>query len=321
MRRVSINIHIAIAVLVAMLGILVSLVLLGANENRVQGIFDRQAAGTQRLLALHRYEHRANTLASSLQSGGASQDASRSQRFEKHLRELEQGASDLQALFHDSPVVQQRLDGIHRQVRHWVGEIAAASGTPGGPPNGTDAQARWDALKATLSGLEQGFREIEQHAVLPQAGALVGAIEGFRGTASGVGAISIMSVLIIWWWSLGVIRRGLGTMEGALTDVARGKTSATLDPGQLPQEFGQVIKAYHDVCQHLVDRSSIHARDMEKLNEQLLKGLITICSSCKKIKTERGHWVPIEAYVRSRTTADFTHALCQECLNKTLDNL
>ena len=68
-------------------------------------------------------------------------------------------------------------------------------------------------------------------------------------------------------------------------------------------------------------KSARHARDMEKLNEQLLKGLITICSNCKKIRAEHGQWVPIEAYVRSRTAADFTHALCEECLSKTLDTI
>jgi hypothetical protein len=300
-----------------MLGILVSLLLLGANENRIQSLFAVQETGAQRVRALCRYECLAHALAGSAQA----HDATQGRRIEERFRELEQGAADLRALFRDSPALQQRLTDIHRQMRHWVDEISALPEKTAVPLSAREWQARCDALEATVAALNPVFRHIEEQVASPQRDALADAIGDLRQTTSGVAAISIMGVLVLWWWSLGVIRRGLRAMEGALTRVAQGKTSPTLDPGQLPQEFGNVVNAYHSVCQHLVDRSSVHARDMETLNEQLLKGLITICSSCKKIKTERGQWVPIEAYVRSRTTADFTHALCQECLNKTLDNL
>ena len=47
-----------------------------------------------------------------------------------------------------------------------------------------------------------------------------------------------------------------------------------------------------------------------------LRGLLTICSSCKMIRNERGCWEQIEAFVRDHSEADFTHSFCPECMRK-----
>lgn len=54
-------------------------------------------------------------------------------------------------------------------------------------------------------------------------------------------------------------------------------------------------------------------------NERLLKenkilnDLLPICSSCKRIRDEKGKWWPLEAYIREHTNADFTHTICTDC--------
>jgi len=45
-----------------------------------------------------------------------------------------------------------------------------------------------------------------------------------------------------------------------------------------------------------------------------LHGLLPICMHCKKIRDDRGHWSPVEVYVRERTDAQFSHGLCPQCL-------
>src|SRR6266568_720925 len=45
-----------------------------------------------------------------------------------------------------------------------------------------------------------------------------------------------------------------------------------------------------------------------------LHGLLPICMHCKKIRDDRGHWSPVEVYVRERTGAEFSHGLCPHCL-------
>jgi hypothetical protein len=47
-----------------------------------------------------------------------------------------------------------------------------------------------------------------------------------------------------------------------------------------------------------------------------LKGLLPICSSCNKIRTDDDQWQVIEKYIAERTDARFTHSLCPECARK-----
>lgn len=47
-----------------------------------------------------------------------------------------------------------------------------------------------------------------------------------------------------------------------------------------------------------------------------LEGILPICSNCKKIHDDNDKWVQIEVYVRDRTSAEFSHGICPECLSK-----
>jgi hypothetical protein len=54
-----------------------------------------------------------------------------------------------------------------------------------------------------------------------------------------------------------------------------------------------------------LDRERHHVRELE--------GLLPICSYCKKIRNDEGHWERIEQYIKSRSAAEFTHGICPEC--------
>ena len=47
-----------------------------------------------------------------------------------------------------------------------------------------------------------------------------------------------------------------------------------------------------------------------------LKGILPICSYCKKIRDDKGYWNQIEAYIRDRSEAEFSHSICRECAKK-----
>jgi len=47
-----------------------------------------------------------------------------------------------------------------------------------------------------------------------------------------------------------------------------------------------------------------------------LSGLLPICSHCKKVRDDNGYWNQIEAYIRDRSEAEFSHGICQECAKK-----
>ena len=47
-----------------------------------------------------------------------------------------------------------------------------------------------------------------------------------------------------------------------------------------------------------------------------LKGLLPICSSCKKIRDDKGYWNAIEQYIMEHSEAEFTHGICPDCIRK-----
>jgi hypothetical protein len=47
-----------------------------------------------------------------------------------------------------------------------------------------------------------------------------------------------------------------------------------------------------------------------------LNGLLPICSSCKKIRDDKGYWNQIESYIRAHSEAEFSHGICPECLER-----
>jgi PAS domain S-box-containing protein len=49
---------------------------------------------------------------------------------------------------------------------------------------------------------------------------------------------------------------------------------------------------------------------------KVLRGLLPICASCKKIRGEDGSWQQLEAYISNHCEADFTHGLCPTCLER-----
>lgn len=54
---------------------------------------------------------------------------------------------------------------------------------------------------------------------------------------------------------------------------------------------------------------------------QVLRGLIKICSYCKKIKNDQGAWQQIEMYIREHTEAEFSHGICAECIESRFPTL
>jgi two-component system sensor histidine kinase VicK len=47
-----------------------------------------------------------------------------------------------------------------------------------------------------------------------------------------------------------------------------------------------------------------------------LKGLLPICSSCKKIRNDKGYWQKVESFISEHTEAEFTHGICPECVRQ-----
>lgn len=47
-----------------------------------------------------------------------------------------------------------------------------------------------------------------------------------------------------------------------------------------------------------------------------LRGILPICSHCKRVREDDGDWEAIEAYVRRHSEAEFSHGICPDCLTR-----
>jgi PAS domain S-box-containing protein len=83
---------------------------------------------------------------------------------------------------------------------------------------------------------------------------------------------------------------------------------------------GELMGSVH-VARNITERKEAE-REKEKLIAELrkalrevktLSGMLPICSVCKKIRDDKGYWNQIEAYIRDRSEADFSHSICPEC--------
>lgn len=79
------------------------------------------------------------------------------------------------------------------------------------------------------------------------------------------------------------------------------------------------------ILQMLYARYRTAQRTAAKLQEQAaelsaalgrvdtLRGLLPICSHCKKIRDDQGYWTRVEAFVMAHSAAQFTHGICPPC--------
>lgn len=65
------------------------------------------------------------------------------------------------------------------------------------------------------------------------------------------------------------------------------------------------------------DREKLIAELKDALSKvKILSGLLPICSSCKKVRNDKGYWEQIEIYIRDHSEADFSHGICPDCARK-----
>lgn len=59
-------------------------------------------------------------------------------------------------------------------------------------------------------------------------------------------------------------------------------------------------------------------RELETALEEIkvLRGIVPICSYCKKIRDDSGYWNQLEAYLRDHSEAEFSHGICPDCVRR-----
>lgn len=51
-------------------------------------------------------------------------------------------------------------------------------------------------------------------------------------------------------------------------------------------------------------------------NIKVLRGLMPICSYCKKVRNDQDYWQQVEQYIEAHADVQFSHSVCPECYEK-----
>lgn len=84
-----------------------------------------------------------------------------------------------------------------------------------------------------------------------------------------------------------------------------------------PTKITGIIRDITERRQAEIERELLITQLQEALdNIKTLKGLLPICSHCKKIRDDKGYWNSIESYLHEHADAEFTHGICQDCADE-----
>lgn len=78
----------------------------------------------------------------------------------------------------------------------------------------------------------------------------------------------------------------------------------------LSREIEFRIKVQHE-NEQLIDRLK---KALDEINT--LEGILPLCSFCKKIRDEEGHWEQVDVYIDKHSEADISHSVCPDCMEK-----
>jgi sigma-B regulation protein RsbU (phosphoserine phosphatase) len=83
------------------------------------------------------------------------------------------------------------------------------------------------------------------------------------------------------------------------------------------EQCTETIRLERKIQEQDREKDELIARLQEALeNVRKLSGLLPICSSCKKIRDDKGYWKQIEQYISEHSEALFSHGICPDCVKK-----
>jgi Zn finger protein HypA/HybF involved in hydrogenase expression len=64
----------------------------------------------------------------------------------------------------------------------------------------------------------------------------------------------------------------------------------------------------------LQNKNTVLQNAMDEI--KTLKGILPICSYCKKIRDDKGYWNRLESYLHAHSEVEFSHGICPDCAKK-----
>ena len=113
------------------------------------------------------------------------------------------------------------------------------------------------------------------------------------------------------WQSFDSMARALKEQQDHLEEMVLERTNELTGTNQaMKQEIAERMRVEKELKQVVAELRDALA------HIQTLRGLLPICSGCKKIRDDHGYWSHIEAYISQHSEAQFSHSLCPDCVQK-----
>jgi len=156
---------------------------------------------------------------------------------------------------------------------------------------------------------------------------IIGYIDYVTGYDIGISAFYLAPIGLVVWFIHS--KKSAGIYMAIITSIT--VTASNLLAGQMIRYYAVEIWntivhfAFFAISALLIYEVRSNLEKREKLIEELqqaldqvktLSGLLPMCSSCKKIRDDKGYWNQVEVYICDHSDAMVSHGLCPECAQK-----
>lgn len=85
----------------------------------------------------------------------------------------------------------------------------------------------------------------------------------------------------------------------------------------------QALESEIETKNRMAEKNETLFRDLQHALREVreLTGLIPICASCKKVRSDEDYWEHVEGYLHRRTQLTFSHSICPCCVEKAMEAL
>ena len=150
-----------------------------------------------------------------------------------------------------------------------------------------------------------------------------------RNATIGIASIcSILSILMVLIISRRFFVVPINIIGRSATSITKGESVNQIDVYS-KDELGDLARNMEAMSNSIQK----HQAEIKKANDELekrvkertielenalseiktLRGIVPICSHCKKIRDDKGYWNQIEGYIQTHSDATFSHGMCPEC--------
>ena len=144
-------------------------------------------------------------------------------------------------------------------------------------------------------------------------------------------SVSLVLLMLIFLFAHYRIIQPITQVTAATLRLARKDLDTQVPQQRMRNEIGELARAVEvfkemalqqkeDVAaleQASVEREQLVSELRESIKEiKVLRGILPICSFCRKIRNDDGYYEQIESYIHKHSGVDFSHTICPSCMQK-----